>query len=95
MNELIANVVENLRTMIEHGLDGDSIASDERYTVLCTLVDNSKPRHYRDAVWLREAYVEERRSMQNIASEFGITPAAINQWLNKHDIPTRSRGRLE
>jgi len=48
---------------------------------------------YRDEIWLNKQYVEMERSMADIADQFGLTPAAINQWLNKHDIPTRSRGR--
>ena len=30
--------------------------------------------------------------MAEIADEFGVSPTAINQWLNKHDIETRPRG---
>ena len=30
--------------------------------------------------------------MQEIADDFGISAAAINQWLVKHDIDTRERG---
>jgi hypothetical protein len=48
---------------------------------------------YRDEIWLNKEYIDRERSMADIADQFGITPAAINQWLNKHDIPTRSRGR--
>jgi|TARA_R110002050_G_C8674928_1_gene492392 hypothetical protein len=47
---------------------------------------------YRDRLWLIENYLEKERSMANIADEFGITATAVNQWLNKHDIPTRNRG---
>tara|TARA_R110000851_G_scaffold289994_1_gene444144 strand:+ start:240 stop:557 length:318 start_codon:yes stop_codon:yes gene_type:complete len=48
---------------------------------------------YRDEIWLNEEYKVRERSMADIADQFGITPAAINQWLVKHDIPTRDRGR--
>lgn len=48
---------------------------------------------YRDEIWLNKEYIDRERSMADIADQFGITPAAINQWLNKYDIPTRSRGR--
>ena len=47
---------------------------------------------YRDPLWLLENYYEKERTMAEIADEFGITPTAVNQWLNKHDIPTRNRG---
>ena len=48
---------------------------------------------YRDPLWLMEQYVKKERSMADIADQFGITPTAIHQWLLKHDIPTRSKGR--
>ena len=48
--------------------------------------------NYRDPLWLLENYYEKERTMAEIADEFGITPTAVNQWLNKHDIPTRNRG---
>ena len=47
---------------------------------------------YRDPVWLRREYVDNFRTMAEIAADFGVTPMTINSWLNKHDIPTRSRG---
>jgi hypothetical protein len=90
--ELIQNVITNLRMMFEHGVDGASIASDDYYRIDVMLIDKNKPKHYRGAAWLKTEYVDRRRSMQDIASEFGITAAAINQWLNRHNIPTRSRG---
>ena len=36
-------------------------------------------------------YVEEGRSMADIGRQFGISAAAINQWLNKFNIATRGR----
>ena len=47
---------------------------------------------YRDPLWLFEHYIEKERSMAEIADEFGVSPTAINQWLIKHNIETRSRG---
>ena len=95
MNEIINEVSEALRLMIEHGVEGDSTASDSQYTVRFTLIDNTKPKRYRDPIWLEDEYIKGNRTMADIASEFGITPAAINQWLVKHDIPTRGRGHRE
>ena len=46
-----------------------------------------------EILWLMENYLEKERSMADIADQFGITPTAIHQWLLKHDIPTRSKGR--
>jgi HNH endonuclease len=55
-----------------------------------------KGQHWRhrqpfwDKEWLAEAYVVQQRSAQDIATEFGITEAAIFHWLQKHGIPRRS-----
>ena len=48
---------------------------------------------YRDKVWLHEGYVVKARTIQSIASQFGLTPMSIHGWLKKLEIPTRSRGR--
>jgi|TARA_R110000824_G_scaffold42116_6_gene124465 hypothetical protein len=47
---------------------------------------------YRDPIWLIENYLEKERTMADIADQFGVSATAINQWLNKHNIETRSRG---
>ena len=90
--ELIGDVVDTISGMITHGVEGEAIAEDTHYTVLITLIDKTKPKHYRDPIWLRSAYLDEGRSMADIAMEFDITPAAVNQWLNKHNIESRKRG---
>ena len=94
MDELIGDIVETIRGMITHGVEGEAIAQDSHYKVNITLIDKTKPKHYRDPIWLRSAYLDECRSMADIAMEFDITPAAVNQWLNKHDIETRRRGQV-
>jgi thymidylate synthase (FAD) len=43
-----------------------------------------------DASWLREQYIDHRRSSGDIAREVGCTDASILQWLRKHGIPRRS-----
>ena len=48
---------------------------------------------YHDKDWLHEEYVVKGRTMADIANQFSITPMSIHQWLGKHDIATRSRGR--
>lgn len=55
-------------------------------------VKPAKPMYHRKE-WLYEEYVTNNRTMADIAAQFGITPMSIYQWLGKHDIPTRSRGR--
>ncbi len=93
MDELIGDVVDTISGMITHGVEGEAIAEDSHYRVNITLIDKTKPKHYRDPLWLEQEYVHNMRTMQDIATEFGITPAAVNQWLNKFDIPTRRRGQ--
>ena len=92
MSEVISDVSETIRKMIELGVEGDAVASDSQYMVKFTLIDKTKPKRYRDPIWLQQEYVEAERSMADIGTEFGISPAAVNQWLNKHNIPTRARG---
>lgn len=47
-------------------------------------------RRYTDAEWLREQYVDEKRSQSDIAAECGCTASTVSNWLDKHDIETRS-----
>lgn len=47
---------------------------------------------YHDEAWLREEYVENERSMQDIADEFGVSNTTIWKWLKKNGIERRSRG---
>ncbi len=93
MDELIGDVVDTISGMITHGVEGEAIAEDSHYKVNITLIDKTKPKHYRDPIWLRTAYLDEGRSMADIGTEFDITPAAVNQWLVKHKIATRGRGQ--
>lgn len=55
-------------------------------------VKPSKPLYHRKE-WLEEEYVTKNRTMADIAEQFGITPMSIHQWLGKHGIETRGRGR--
>ena len=50
-------------------------------------------RMYHDKDWLHEEYVVKGRTMADIANQFSITPMSIHQWLGKHNIATRGRGR--
>lgn len=47
---------------------------------------------YRDPHWLREHYVDKEYSMAAIAAMCAVTPMTIQNWLRRHDIPTRGRG---
>tara|TARA_R100001443_G_scaffold2193_1_gene7428 strand:- start:24347 stop:24721 length:375 start_codon:yes stop_codon:yes gene_type:complete len=81
----------------EEGLDGVSAftftgKNGENYVATVKVRQELDPL-YRSEIWLNAEYIEKERSMADIAEQFGITPAAINQWLVKHNIPTRERGR--
>ena len=47
---------------------------------------------YKGEAWLHEQYVTNRRSMDSIALECGVTPMTINNWLKRLKINTRGRG---
>ncbi len=48
---------------------------------------------YKDANWLFNTYVRQKQTMAEISNQFGVTPMTIQYWLDKHNIPTRPRGR--
>jgi len=92
--QLINDIIENVKGMINLGVDGDAISESERYIVNINLTEKNKPKKYRDPLWLHDAYVVQGRSMQDIGKEFSISPTAINQWLTKLEIPTRVHKRI-
>lgn len=47
---------------------------------------------YRDRDWLYEEYITKNRTMTEIGNECSVTPMTIQNWLDKHQIPTRPRG---
>lgn len=42
-----------------------------------------------DEYWLRNQYIENRRSMKDIADEVGMTPSGVKKWVDRFDIETR------
>lgn len=93
MDEQIVNeVTETVRNMLMVGVEGLAVVGNDRYSINITVVDKTKAKDYRDPVWLEENYVQHNRTMADIATEFGITPMAVNHWLTKHNIQTRPRG---
>jgi len=40
--------------------------------------------------WLREQYIDNRRSMKDIAGEVDMTPSGVKKWIDNFDIETRS-----
>jgi hypothetical protein len=49
-----------------------------------------KPTPFRDEEWLKKNYVDLQRSAGEIATDFGVTDAAVIFWLKKHGIPRRT-----
>lgn len=52
---------------------------------------NRKPAPYKDEAWLREEYMVKRRTIEEMASDFGIHPSAIKRWMDKLGIPRRDK----
>ena len=50
-----------------------------------------RPANYKDREWLYNAYVVERRTMQEIAEEAGVNRSVIRKFVVKFEIPTRGR----
>ncbi len=48
---------------------------------------------FRNGEWLTTAYVTNGYTMAQIARMCGVTPMTIQNWLRRHSIPTRGRGR--
>ena len=62
------------------------------YEVTITIIPTDSKPLYRDYEWLHAQYVKHNKNMQTIATECGVTPMCINNWLRRHNIDTRSRG---
>lgn len=49
----------------------------------------SEREKFHDEQWLREQYLDNRRSMRDIAEECGVTPSGVKKWIDKFDIEAR------
>jgi len=63
------------------------------YRVGITYGPITNTAEYRDKKWLKAEYIKNKRSMQSIATQCNVSPMTIWLWLDKHEIPKRSRGR--
>jgi len=54
-----------------------------------------RPPLYRDRDWLERQYREERRPIEDIAEDCGVSYHTIRKWLTKHDLTDPSRGRFD
>lgn len=68
-----------------------NMADGRKIKVITQIVKSEQ--QYRDRDWLAEQYTVKDMSMQEIADICDVSAMTINLWLNKYDIPTRSRGR--
>jgi len=50
-------------------------------------------KRLRDAEWLREQYAEQKHTTYDIADMCGCSSKTVRNWLAKHDIEIRRRGR--
>jgi len=46
-------------------------------------------KKFHDEDWLRDQYVNEKRSMRDIAEECGVSPSGVKKWIDRFDIKTR------
>jgi len=77
-------------SQVEHEfeIDGRTVIASIKITEV------PKEKLYRDSSWLRNEYLVKGRTIASIANQFSITPMSIHQWLRKHGIETRPRGRF-
>lgn len=47
-------------------------------------------RKLRDKSWVREQYIENRRTASDIGNQLNVSENAVLQWLQRHNIPRRS-----
>ena len=66
---------------------------NRHYSVTLVMFESQPVGVYRDPIWLEEQYLLEGKTMDEIAQECSVSPMTINNWLVKHNIPTRERGR--
>lgn len=86
VNELVFDEAGSRRYEIQ-SQGGDILYLETKFGI------KPSKKMYHDYEWLYSEYVTKGRTMSDISNQFGITPMSIQQWLNKLDIPTRSRGR--
>lgn len=65
--------------MDRHGIDRRSRSEAQ--------IDEKKKVHNEE--WLREQYLEEKRSMRDIGGEVNMTPSGVKKWINNFGIEAR------
>ena len=82
----IVKVVDTLTTVAECENCGET-------TAITISVQKPPNQDYRDKDWLEIQYTVNGRSMAQIGEMCGVTAMTIYQWLKRHGIGTRRRGR--
>ncbi len=80
----IASLADVAQTTIRYWMDKHGI---ERRTQTEAQITDGKQNN---PEWLREQYIENRRSMKDIADEVGMSPSGIKKCLDRYDIKTRN-----
>ena len=81
--------------VLSHGDINQTIEHDGEQYILQISLKPFEGKWYRNREWLVDNYINKNRTMADIAEKANVTPATINQWLVKHEIPTRGRGRRQ
>jgi len=71
------------RTTITRWMDNHDIEADSRG---CSQAEGK----HKDEEWLREKYIDEKRSTNDIANECGVGKTTVLYWLDKFNIERRS-----
>lgn len=74
------------------GVSRSTIASLARDYGLPLRDPGGKSRTTVDREWLHDQYVNEHRTLPDLAAEAGMSAANMARWAKKHAIPVRSRG---
>ncbi len=82
-------------------LDGQAVEEKRDFTAHCGACGHTNiirvsvhppPNdRYKDEEWLREEY--RSKTMSDIADQCGVSAMTIYQWLKRHNIATRKRGK--
>lgn len=85
--------IEDEEHIVSEGKNTLNASNGRSYLVTITEVFSAPPKAYKDKDWLVKAYVTEGLTLQEIADACECSAMTINQWLRKHGIPSRPRGR--
>jgi thymidylate synthase (FAD) len=80
-----------------HETNGKAVWNEGDHTLYVNGMVAEPPALYQDRAWLDQRYNDERRSIQEIADECGVTHHTIRKWLRKHGVqaPVGGHHRFE